>query len=72
MFIHNTVNATWGPESPTSFDLGSYIQKETNLNIDVSYMADVGLASDLNVAAGLEWREENSRLLRVMSNLGKW
>ena len=29
-----------------------------NLNLDVVYMADVGLASDLNIAAGLEWREE--------------
>ena len=57
-FIRNTVNPSWGPDSPTAFDLGSYIQKETNFNIDVSYMADVGLASDLNVAAGLEWREE--------------
>ena len=57
-FLHNSVNPSWGPDSPTSFDLGSYIQKETNLNIDVTYMADVGLASDLNVAAGLEWREE--------------
>lgn len=58
-FLHNSVNPSWGPDSPTSFDLGSYIQKETNLNIDVAYMADVGLASDLNVAAGLEWREES-------------
>ena len=57
-FIRNTVNPSWGPDSPTAFDLGSYIQKETNFNIDVSYLADVGLASDLNVAAGLEWREE--------------
>ena len=57
-FIHNTLNPSWGPDSPTSFDLGSYIQKETNLNIDIAYMTDVGLASDLNIAAGLEWREE--------------
>lgn len=57
-FIRNTVNASWGPDSPTSFDVGKYIQTETNLNIDVSYMADVGLASDLSVAGGLEWREE--------------
>ena len=57
-FIRNTVNPSWGPDSPTSFDLGAYVQKETNLNLDVAYMADVGLASDLNVAAGLEWREE--------------
>ena len=63
-FLHNSVNPTWGPDSPTSFDLGSYIQKETNINIDVAYMADVGLASDLNVAAGLEWREERFEITR--------
>ena len=63
-FLHNSVNPSWGPDSPTSFDLGSYIQKETNLNIDVAYMADVGLASDLNVAAGLEWREERFEITR--------
>ena len=57
-FLHNSVNPSWGPDSPTSFDLGSYIQKETNFNIDLAYMADVGLASDLSVAAGFEWREE--------------
>lgn len=63
-FLHNSVNPSWGPDSPTSFDLGSYIQKETNVNIDLAYMADVGLASDLNVAAGLEWREERFEITR--------
>ena len=63
-FLHNSVNPSWGPDSPTSFELGSYIQKETNFNIDVAYMADVGLASDLNVAAGLEWREERFEITR--------
>ncbi|MCY4610450.1 MAG: TonB-dependent receptor [Gammaproteobacteria bacterium] len=63
-FLHNSVNPSWGPDSPTSFELGSYIQRETNINIDVAYMADVGLASDLNVAAGLEWREERFEITR--------
>ena len=57
-FIHNTLNPTWGPNSPTSFDLGSYIQRETNINLDLLYFAEVGLASDLSVAVGFEWREE--------------
>lgn len=57
-FIHNTVNASWGPDSPTSFELGDYIQTETNLNVDVGYLADAGLASDLSIAGGFEWREE--------------
>ena len=57
-FLHNSVNPSWGPDSPTSFDVGKYTQTEMNLNLDLSYMVDVGLASDLNVAGGLEWREE--------------
>ena len=57
-FLRNSVNPSWGPDSPISFDLGSYIQRDRNINLDVAYMANVGLASDLNIAAGLEWREE--------------
>ncbi len=57
-FITRTVNPSWGPDSPTSFKPGTYEQTETNLNLDISYPVEVGLASDLNVAAGLEWREE--------------
>ena len=57
-FIHRTVNPTWGPDSPASFDLGSYTQRETNVNLDFLYFTDVGLASDLSVAFGFEWREE--------------
>ena len=57
-FIRNTVNPSWGPDSPTSFDLGDYTQTEINFNIDLSYTVDVGLASDLSIAGGAEWREE--------------
>lgn len=63
-FIHNTVNPTWGPDSPYSFDLGSYIQRETNINLDFLYFTDVGLASDLSVAFGFEWREEEFEIIR--------
>ncbi len=57
-FLHMSVNPSWGPDSPTKFDVGDYIQRETNVNLDLSYMADVGLATDLSVAGGVEWREE--------------
>ena len=58
-FINNTVNASLGSASPTSFDPGAYTQRETNFNVDVSYPIEVGfLASPLNVAGGFEWREE--------------
>lgn len=57
-FIYNTVNASLGPLSPTSFDPGAYAQLEKNFNIDVSKGYEVGLASELSVAAGFEWRDE--------------
>jgi len=58
-FILNTVNASLGPQSPTDFNPGAYTQIEKNFNIDVSYPVAVGfLASDLNVAGGFEWRDE--------------
>ncbi|GAB3282705.1 TonB-dependent receptor plug domain-containing protein [Parahaliea aestuarii] len=57
-FIINTVNASLGPQSPTEFDPGAYTQFEKNFNVDVSYPVDIGLASDLNIAGGFEWRDE--------------
>jgi len=57
-FIDNTVNASFGPETPTLFRLGAYIQTEKNFNADFSYPVDMGMFSDLNVAFGFEWREE--------------
>lgn len=57
-FNHNTLNASLGPDTPRNFDIGEYTQRETNFNLDVSRPIDVGAASDLNVAAGLEARNE--------------
>jgi len=58
-FIFDTVNSSLGPLSPSSFDPGDYTQFEKNFNIDVSYPVAVGfLASDLNIAGGFEWRDE--------------
>ncbi|MBW3553720.1 MAG: TonB-dependent receptor [Gemmatimonadetes bacterium] len=53
-FIYNTVNAALGPETPTSFDPGSYEQEEVNFNLDLAYQINE-LA---NIAGGFEQREE--------------
>ncbi len=53
-FIFNTVNASLGPNTPTSFDPGLYKQEETNVNLRVSYP----LSARANLAAGAEWRNE--------------
>ena len=58
-FIYDTVNASLGPNTPTSFDPGDYTQTEYNFNVDLGYGLDVGfLASDLNIAGGFELRSE--------------
>ena len=58
-FIYDTVNASFGPDTPTSFELGSYVQEEIDVNLDLSYPLELAaLASPLNVAGGFEWREE--------------
>ena len=61
-FIHDSVNASLGPDTPTSFDLGSYGQQELSLNLDVSYP----VGEMVNVAGGAEWRRE-----RFMTGLGQ-
>lgn len=58
-FIRNTINASLGPNTPTSFDPGTYTQTDNNFNIDLTYSMPVeGFASDLSIAGGFEYREE--------------
>jgi iron complex outermembrane receptor protein len=57
--IKNTINASLGPSTPTSFNPGGYGQIENLFNLDFAYGLPIsGFASDLNVAFGFEWREE--------------
>jgi iron complex outermembrane recepter protein len=58
-FLNNSINASFGPQSPTSFDAGSLIQKEATLNLDASRpLAWSFLARPANLALGLEARKE--------------
>ena len=58
-YISDTFNPSIGPDSPTSFYAGSLEQRELNANLDLSYPLDIGLASPLNIAGGLEYRRES-------------
>jgi iron complex outermembrane receptor protein len=57
-FINNTINASLGPDTPRNFVPGGQEQTETVYNLDLSYGFEVGLASELNIAVGAEYREE--------------
>jgi iron complex outermembrane receptor protein len=54
----DSLNASFGPQSQTEFEFGSLIQKELNLNLDVSYPIEAGLASPITLSAGAEYRKE--------------
>ena len=53
-FIYNTVNASLGPDTPTDFNPGDYIQTDYNLNFDVTHQ----VSDMLFLASGLEYRNE--------------
>lgn len=57
--MKESINASLGPASPTSFDAGSLIQEETNINLDFTYAWATGLLEQpVNVAFGGERRNE--------------
>ena len=57
-FMYNSINASLGPNSPTEFEMGDLIQRETNVNADFVYLADFGLSDDVSIAFGAEYRDE--------------
>lgn len=54
----NSLSASFGPQSQTSFSFGKLIQSETNLNADFTYPVEVGFASPITLSGGLEYRRE--------------
>ncbi|MCY4234231.1 MAG: TonB-dependent receptor [Bacteroidetes bacterium] len=58
-FIYNTVNASMGPDTPTSFKPRGYEQQELTLSASGSLPVSVtAFETPLNVAFGLEWHTE--------------
>ena len=57
--VESSLNRSMGTASPTTFDSGGFSYDQMALNVSAVRSYDVGsLASPLNVAAGLEAREE--------------
>ena len=65
-FIKNTVNASLGPDTPTEFDPGDYIQSDTNVNLDLTYP----LHNLVFLAAGAEYRTETFEI--VQGQIESW
>ncbi|WP_423186461.1 TonB-dependent receptor plug domain-containing protein [Alishewanella sp. d11] len=61
--IVNTVNASLGPETPTAFDAGKYVQLEKNFGADFVKYIEAGLYNDLAIAAGVQWAEETFEII---------
>ncbi|MDG1441770.1 MAG: TonB-dependent receptor [Pseudomonadales bacterium] len=61
--ISETINPSLGSLSPVSFKPGSLTQEESSVNIDLVKSIDfANFASPINVAAGLEWRDETYKI----------
>ena len=61
--INNTVNASMGPASPANFRLGSQVQRERLLNLDLHHSLEIGWRSPLSVAFGLQQHQESFRII---------
>ena len=61
--IENTLNPSLGPDTPTRFRPGALANDELAVNADFVWPWDVGnLASPVNVAFGVEYRNEGYRI----------
>ncbi|HET6970956.1 MAG TPA: TonB-dependent receptor [Phenylobacterium sp.] len=57
-FYTNSLNASLGPASPTTFYAGTLVFKEWTSNLDVTREFDLGLYKPLFLAAGAEYRQD--------------
>ena len=53
-----SLSPSFGPLSQTSFQFGKLIQRETNVNLDLTYPVEVGFASPITLSGGAEYRRE--------------
>ena len=56
--MYNSLAPSYGPDTQTEFNFGTLIQREMNLNLDMTYPLDMGLASPVTLSWGAEYRRE--------------
>ena len=54
----DSLSASYGPQSQTEFFFGELIQREQNINLDLTYPLEVGFASPVTLSGGAEFRRE--------------
>ncbi len=54
----NSLSASYGPQSQTEFFFGELIQREQNVNLDLTYPLEVGFFSPVTLSGGAEYRRE--------------
>ena len=55
----HSISPSFGRASQTSFEFGKQIQKEVDVNLDLTYDINAGLASPLTLSGGGEYRRES-------------
>ena len=58
----NSLNTSYGPASPNSFDAGGLEFGQLTANLDLSHEFEVGFAEPLTVAGGFEYRDERFKI----------
>ena len=60
--LHDTLNTSFGTDSPSDFDAGGLRYGQNLFNLDVSREFGVGFAKPLTVALGVEYRQEQFKI----------
>ena len=54
----DSLSPSYGPQSQTKFFFGELIQREQNINLDLTYPLEVGFFSPVTLSGGAEFRRE--------------
>lgn len=57
-YTYNSINTSWGPSSPTSFYLGSWVDHTTSVTADYHRDVDIPFVKSSVVSAGALFRQE--------------
>jgi len=61
--VQNSINTSLGVDSPTEFENGSLVYKQSIVNATANTMKDWGLTNEVFVAIGAEYRKENYEII---------